>query len=144
MWEDARTSSHPIAIKNVTDALEILSYLDGLTYSKGISLLRMLEKIVGSEKFRSSLKDYLMIYGFEVGDLGMFYDQLLTNANGTQFMKTWLEEPNYPILNVQLNVENGDTKVIFTQSRFILFNTTNAPILDKDTQWKINIQCVLG
>jgi hypothetical protein len=59
-------------------------------------------------------------------------------------MKNWLEEQNYPLLNVNLTVENNETKVIFTQSRFIISNALNSSELDKNYRWKINIQCVLG
>ncbi|CAF1636307.1 unnamed protein product [Rotaria magnacalcarata] len=144
MWEDAKPSSHAIVVKNVTGVSEILDYLDLLTYTKGVSVLRMLEYIATRDKFRSGLQNYLMINAFDVGDLNMFYDQLLNNTNGTQFMKSWLEEPNYPLLHVQLNVENGDTKLTFTQSRFILSNALNSSHLDKNYRWKIHIKCILG
>ncbi|CAF3811776.1 unnamed protein product [Rotaria sp. Silwood1] len=144
MWDDAKPSSHPIIVKNATSVDEIMSYLDLLAYSKGVSLLRMLEKIVGFEKFRSNIRDYLINNAFSVGDLNMFYDTLLTNTNGTEFMKTWLNEMNYPLLNVDLNVENGQTKLVFTQSRFIISNALNSLNLNQNYRWKINIKCVLG
>ncbi|CAF1247472.1 unnamed protein product [Rotaria sordida] len=145
MWDDAKPSSHAIVIENLTNVPEIMSYLDAITYSKGISLMRMLEKIVGPEKYRTNLQDYLLINAFDVGNLNMFYDGLLINiTNGTEFMKTWLNEVNYPLLNVNLNVENGDTKLVFTQSRFIISNALNSSNLNKNYRWKINIECVLG
>ena len=145
MWDDAKPSSHAIVVQNVTSPAEITSLFDSITYSKGASILRMLEKIVGSEKFRTNLQDYLTINAFGVADLNMFYDKLLTNiTNGTEFMKTWLNEMNYPLLNVNLTVENGETKIVFTQSRFIISNALNTSGLDQNYRWKINIKCVLG
>src|SRR5579871_3125408 len=98
MWEDAKPSSHPVVVKNITGVLEILSYLDAITYYKGSSILRMLEKIVGADQFRTSLQNYLKSYAFNVGNLNMFYNDLFTNINGTgtEFIKTWLDEINYP------------------------------------------------
>jgi len=144
MWDDAKPSSHPIVVRNVTSAAEITSLFDSITYSKGASILRMLEKIVGSNKFRESLQNYLRINAFNVGNPNTFYNGLFVNISGEEFMKNWLEEQNYPLLNVNLTVENNETKVIFTQSRFIISNALNSSELDENYRWKINIQCVLG
>jgi glutamyl aminopeptidase len=144
MWDDAKPSSHPIVVKNVTSTAEITSLFDSITYSKGASILRMLEKIVGSDTFRNSLRDYLKINRFDVGDPTVFYNNLFTNTSGEEFMKNWLEEANYPLLNVNLTVENGETKIVFNQSRFIISNALNSSHLDKNYRWKIQVQCVLG
>jgi glutamyl aminopeptidase len=144
MWDDAKPSSHPIIVKNVTSAAQITSLFDSITYAKGASILRMLEKIVGSDKFRLALQEYLKINAFDVGDPSVFYNKLFGNMSGEDFMKNWLEELNYPLLNVNLTVENGETKVVFTQSRFIISNALNASALDKNYRWKIHVQCVLG
>jgi aminopeptidase N len=59
-------------------------------------------------------------------------------------MKNWLEELNYPILNVYLKVETNGTSITFNQSRFIISNALDSSNLTTDYRWKINIQCVLG
>jgi glutamyl aminopeptidase len=144
MWDDAKPSSHPIIVENVTSAADITSLFDSITYSKGASILRMLEKFAGADKFRNALQEYLRINAFDVGDPSVFYNQLFTTISGEDFMKNWLKEMNYPLLNVNLTVENGETKIVFTQSRFIISDALNSSYLDKNYRWKINIQCVLG
>ena len=144
MWDDAKPSSHPIAVKNVTDAAEITSLFDSITYSKGASILRMLEKTVGADRFRDGLRDYLANNAFDVGDPTSFYNQLFATTSGEEFMKNWLDELNYPLLHVNLTVENGETRVLFTQSRFILSDALNVSLLNQDYRWKINVRCVLG
>jgi glutamyl aminopeptidase len=146
MWDDAKPSSHPIVVDNVTTAAAITSLFDSITYSKGASILRMLERIVGSEQFRTSLQDYLTSNRFDVGDPNTFYNGLFPNSSisGEDFMKSWLEEQNYPLLKVDLSVENNDTKLIFTQSRFIISNALNISHLNANYRWKINITCSAG
>ena len=144
MWHDAKPSSHSVVVKNINDVVEIIGFLDGIVYSKGVSIFRMVEQIIGSEEFRIDLQNYLLTNAFDVGNLNTLYNQFFTYINGTEFMKTWLEEPNYPLLNVSLNVENGNTKLKFTQSRFIVSDALNSSHLDKNYRWKINLQCVLG
>lgn len=144
MWDDAKPSSHPIVVQNVTSAADITSLFDSITYSKGSSILRMLEKIVGFTKFRDSLRDYLIINAFDIGNPSTFYNGLFVNISGEEFMKNWLEEQNYPLLNVKLTNENDGTNILFTQTRFIISNALNSSHLDENYRWKINIQCTLG
>jgi glutamyl aminopeptidase len=144
MWDDAKPSSHAIVVQNVTSSADITSLFDSITYSKGASILRMLEKIVGTNTFRDGLRDYLTMNAFDVGDPSIFYNKLFTNISGEEFMKNWLEELNYPILNVYLKLENNGTYVTFNQSRFIISNALDSSNLTNDYRWKISIQCVLG
>ncbi|UJR08425.1 hypothetical protein I4U23_012695 [Adineta vaga] len=144
MWDDAKPSSHPIVVQNLTDPGEITSLFDSITYSKGASILRMLELLAGTERFRNGLQEYLKLNAFSVGDPSYFYNNLFTNINGEAFIKTWLEEKNFPLVNVTLLIENGDTKVTFTQSRFIISNALDISQLNSNYRWKIKIQCILG
>ncbi len=144
MWDDAKPSSHAIVVQNVSSAAEITSLFDSITYSKGASILRMLEKIVGSDTFRDGLRDYLTLNAFDVGDPSDFYNKLFTNISGEEFMKNWLEELNYPILTVHLKVDTNGTLITFNQSRFIISNAFDLSNLTSDYRWKISIQCVLG
>ncbi|UJR37822.1 hypothetical protein I4U23_030512 [Adineta vaga] len=143
MWDDAKPSSHAIVVRNVTSSSEITSLFDSITYSKGASVLRMLEKIVGSDTFRDGLRDYLNSNAFNVGDPTIFYNKLFKNISGEEFMKNWLEESNFPILNVHLHVNDSGTYVTFNQSRFIISNALDSSNLTSDYRWKINIQCIL-
>ena len=61
-----------LSLQNVTSAADITSLFDSITYSKGASILRMLEKIVGSDTFRDGLRDYLTLNAFDVGDPSVF------------------------------------------------------------------------
>ncbi|UJR17738.1 hypothetical protein I4U23_004636 [Adineta vaga] len=145
MWDDAKPYSHSIVVENATSISEILSYLDGLAYSKGISLMRMLNKIVGEEVFRENLQEYLRSNAFNVGDLNRFFNRTLNNrTNGKEFMKSWLNEMNYPLVNIDLTNEDKSTKLSFTQSRFILSDIFDISNLNKNYRWKINLDCILG
>jgi aminopeptidase N len=144
MWTDARPSSHPIVVPNITDVVQITSLFDSITYAKGSSILRMLELTAGSDRFADALREYILINAFDVGDPTVFYNKLFPNNTGEAYMKSWLQEMNYPLLNVKLTLDNGDTKVFFTQSRFILSDALNVSQLNPNYRWEIHITCVLG
>ncbi|CAF3616264.1 unnamed protein product [Adineta steineri] len=144
MWDDAKPSSHAIVVQNVTSPSDITSLFDSITYSKGASILRMLEKTVGSDIFRDGLREYLTLNAFDVGDPTIFYNKLFANISGEEYMKNWLQEPNFPILNVNLKADDNGTYVTFNQSRFIISNALDSSNLTSNYRWKINLRCVLG
>lgn len=55
---DSSKSTHPMSY-NVTTPREIQSIFDTITYAKGGSVLRMIEKTYGTEVFNDALSDYL-------------------------------------------------------------------------------------
>jgi aminopeptidase N len=55
MYDDGFESSQPVYV-NVTDPAQISSLFSSITYSKGSSLLFMLESTVGSQNFRDGLR----------------------------------------------------------------------------------------
>ena len=144
MWDDAKPSSHPIVVKNVTSAAEITSLFDSITYSKGASILRMLELRVKSPKFQENLQKYLTANKFSVGDPNTFYNDLFNDTSGEDFMRNWLEEQNFPLLKVNLSIEDNGTQIIFTQSRFIISDVLNTSSLNETYLWKIFTNCELG
>ncbi|GBP17198.1 Glutamyl aminopeptidase [Eumeta japonica] len=55
---DATLASHPI-VQTVENPNQITELFDSITYSKGASVIRMLEDLVGAEKFRLATTNYL-------------------------------------------------------------------------------------
>ena len=55
---DALDSSHPI-IQEVNNPDQITEIFDTISYSKGSSVLRMLEYAIGSDLFREGIIDYI-------------------------------------------------------------------------------------
>lgn len=55
---DATVASHPI-VQTVSNPDQITSIFDTITYSKGSSLIRMLEDFVGEDVFKASVTAYL-------------------------------------------------------------------------------------
>lgn len=144
MWDDAKPSSHPIVVQNVSSASAITSLFDSITYSKGASILRMLEKIAGSDRFQQGLREYLRENAFAAGDPTSFYNALFPDRAGAEFVRNWLEEQNYPLLTVKVTLENDSTTIHFSQSRFIISDALDPSGLDPNYRWKIPVLCNLG
>lgn len=101
---DAKRSSHRIEVPLQGDNVEqeITQLFDGITYSKGAAVLRMLAQMLGQNTFLEGVTLYLKshLYGSTVtNDLW----RGLTTASGvnvSQIMRAWVQEQGFPVLFV--------------------------------------------
>ena len=103
---DGMEESHPVQV-DVRDPHEINEIFDAISYTKGGSLIRMLEGYLGEEVFREGLSDYLKRHSY-----GNARTQDLWNALGRKagqdvrsIMESWTLKKGYPV--VSLNAEKG-------------------------------------
>nr|XP_056711294.1 glutamyl aminopeptidase [Euleptes europaea] len=118
--EDSLLSSHSIVV-NVNSPAEITSVFDGISYSKGASILRMLQDWISPENFKTGCQQYLTNYHFKNAKTDDFW-RALEAASGKQVkevMDTWTRQMGYPVLNVDSNLK-------ITQKRFLLDPKANA------------------
>ena len=99
--------THPVEIPCVNPDL-IYSYFDDISYLKGASLLRMLENLMGEEKFNEAMQGYLR--RFRDGSV-VSRDFFQTIGEYCEFpvqdiMETWTQQPGYPLVTV--NRVNGN------------------------------------
>ncbi|CAF4398075.1 unnamed protein product, partial [Rotaria magnacalcarata] len=92
-----------VSNKNLATNEEILDYLSISVYNKGASLLRLLEHIVGDDVFQSAVSQVVSISDTS-NILSTFYsnfnfnEALNTTVTAEEFLRSWLEEKNYPIV----------------------------------------------
>ncbi|KAM9477702.1 glutamyl aminopeptidase [Clarias gariepinus] len=115
--DDALLTSHPIIV-DVSTPSEITSVFDAISYSKGASILRMLEDWMGREKFRDGCRNYLKAFTFHNAKTSDFW-----NAQSEVFgisianvMDTWTKQMGYPVLSLT----NTTTEAKLTRKRFLL------------------------
>jgi aminopeptidase N len=63
MRVDARAGTHPI-IQPIVDVLQANEAFDTITYSKGQSVIRMLENYVGEDAFRAGVRAYIKAHAY--------------------------------------------------------------------------------
>ena len=115
---DATLNSHPIVIP-VESPDQITEIFDAISYSKGASVLRMLENFMGDESFRLGIHNFLEKFKYSNAVTNDLWTELTAvsrdNLNVTRIMDTWTRQMGYPVLNVQ-EVKDGRYKL--TQSRY--------------------------
>ncbi|XP_037846838.2 glutamyl aminopeptidase [Chlorocebus sabaeus] len=134
--DDSLMSSHPIVV-TVTTPDEITSVFDGISYSKGASILRMLEDWIKPENFQKGCQMYLEKYQFKNAKTSDFWAALeeASRLPVKEVMDTWTRQMGYPVLNV-----NGGKNI--TQKRFLLDSRANPsqPPSDLGYTWNIPVK----
>ncbi|XP_023678004.2 glutamyl aminopeptidase-like isoform X2 [Paramormyrops kingsleyae] len=117
MVSDALVSSHAI-ITNVSTPAEITAVFDGISYSKGASILRMLEDLLGGEMFQIGCQKYLKDFQFRNAKTSDFWRSLAAVSGFPieEIMDTWTKQMGYPLLDVS----TLGMQVRLTQRRLLL------------------------
>lgn len=112
--DDSLMSSHPVVVTVSTPA-EITSVFDGISYSKGASILRMLQDWITPEKFQKGCQIYLEKFKFKNAKTSDFWESLeeASNQPVKEVMDTWTSQMGYPVVTV-----SGRQNI--TQKRFLL------------------------
>src|SRR6476646_7329732 len=105
---------------------------DILTYQKGGSVLRMLERWLGADAFRAGVRAYLDRYQLANTETTDLWDSLesATDAPVRRIMDSWIFQPGFPILTAR--ADGGE--VTITQERFQYEGA------DTDTRWAIPVR----
>ncbi len=117
---DGLKNSHPIE-QEVKNPAEVSQLFDAISYSKGGSVIRMLENFLGPEVFRGGLYRYLK--GHEYGnartqDLWAALEEE-SGLPVTSIMDSWVKQTGYPVLEVQADRRGDGVQVSLTQERFV-------------------------
>jgi len=106
--QDQLPTTHPISADIVdTDALRL--HFDGITYSKGASVLRQLTAWVGTEAFDTGLRDYFARHAFDNADLDDFL-VALEKSSGRElgdWAEEWLRTAGVNTMHADFTITDG-------------------------------------
>lgn len=144
MEEDSDLSSHAISF-DVSHSNDIRRIFDPISYSKGASIIRMMQSFLGEETFKEALKNYLKYFQYKnavhddlwnvMTEFGHKYNTLPADLTVKEIMDTWTIQAGYPILTVSRNGTNID----ISQQRYLYPNGANTSDAQK---WHIPITYV--
>lgn len=114
---------------------DIYNAFDGMTYSKGSRVLRMIESWIGADAFKQGVRAFIKA---NANSTATTKDLLveLDKASGkpvSEVISTFLDQPGVPKIKVATSCVQGKTKVDVTQSRYIPKGMT----LPKTSPWKV-------
>jgi puromycin-sensitive aminopeptidase len=108
---NTRTVEYPVHTPEDADGM-----FDVLTYQKGGSVLRMLERWLGADAFRAGVRAYLDRYRLANTETTDLWDSLeeATGQPVRKIMDTWIFQPGFPLVTPH---RDGD-RVTLSQQRF--------------------------
>ena len=117
---DGLRNSHPIE-QEVKNPAEVSQLFDAISYSKGGSVIRMLEQFLGPEVFQGGLYRYLK--GHEYGN-ARTHDlwAALEEESGlpvTSIMDSWVLQTGYPVIRVEAARKADEVEISLSQERFV-------------------------
>lgn len=132
---DARRASHPLEIALAgAPAGAIGQVFDAISYSKGASVLRMLEALIGHDAFVHGLRLYLARHTYATARTCDLWAAMrdASHVDVPAFMHSWVHRPGFPVLIVQ---HAGAGRFTVTQRRFLA--TGDATREEDETIWHI-------
>lgn len=129
MIMDGKLSTHPINVK-VESAGEISSIFDAISYHKGGSVIHMLSKYLGENRFKEGLRKYIKKYKYkntETKDLWRELDE--SDGKITEAMDKWINTAGFP----KISVDVEEDKFLLRQTRYLPAADTKETEETKDT-----------
>lgn len=120
METDALYASRPIYAKvnNPEDAEQMF---DEITYEKGASVLRMLERYVGEDVYKKGIQNYISKFKYKNATTDDLWNSIEEASNKpiSKIMKEWVYTAGYPLVEVELK---GAEDIKLSQKPFRLLD----------------------
>lgn len=117
---DALESTRAIRTRVETPE-EINEVFDPIAYEKSAAVLRMVEAFVGAESFRAAVTSYVRRYSFGNAAAEDFWSEVtrVTGKPVDRIMKSYVDQPGFPVLQVQLQCKAREGSLDVHQEKFI-------------------------
>ncbi|XP_058467780.1 membrane alanyl aminopeptidase-like [Malaya genurostris] len=117
MQMDSLESTHPMTHDVYTPA-QVSNIFDSISYNKGAVVLRMVEHILSTGRFKAGLAAYIKERAFKTTRPENLFAALNMQGNPTigSFMKPWTVQAGYPLVSVIQTTDGFSVK----QKRFLL------------------------
>ena len=114
---------------------DIYNAFDGMTYSKGARVLRMIEAWIGAKPFQQGVRAFIKANANATATTKDLLTQL-DRASGepvSEVISTFLDQPGVPQIKVATRCEQGATTVDLSQTRYVPQGMT----LPETSTWKV-------
>ncbi len=116
---DALSQTHPIYTR-VRSPEEATENFDLITYEKGASVVRMIERYLGAETFRAGVRSYIRSHR-EANTVASDLWGALSEASGQEvepIVRAWIEQPGFPLLRIRRQPGEKGDRLVLRQERF--------------------------
>ena len=139
MTLDARATTHPIQ-QPVVEESEAIDAFDAITYSKGQSILRMIENWLGDAAFRAGIQGYMQRHAYSNTTTADLWNALESTSGKSvrSLAAGWTEQPGFPVVKADAVCVDGTTRITLAQERFTIHQAAPPPL-----KWSIPVMLAL-
>ena len=129
MGQDAFVSTHPI-IHHVATVEEASQAFDGITYSKGEAVIRMLEGYAGTDPWREGVRAYIARHAHGNTTTDDLWREIERTSGKpiTQIAHEFTLQPGIPLIKASAACANGMTTLTLAQDEFTKDRPGKAPL----------------
>jgi puromycin-sensitive aminopeptidase len=133
---DGLVNTHPI-YTSVDTPDEATENFDAITYEKGASVVRMIERWLGAPTFRRGVRRYIRQHreaNAQAADLW----SALEEASGERIapvVRAWIERPGFPMVSARRSDRNGRASLELAQERY--FASPRGQEEERKARWPI-------
>jgi len=131
MRVDSRAGTHPI-VQPIHDVLQANEAFDTITYSKGMSVIRMLENYVGDDAWRAGMRTYVQKYAYANAVTDDLWAEIEKSSTVpvTEIAHDFTLQEGVPLIRVAALPH----AISLTQDRFAVDDSGKAP-----TAWRVPV-----
>ena len=136
---DGLKNSHPIE-QEVANPAEVSQLFDAISYSKGGSVLRMLEHFLTPRVFRIGLNTYLTRHSYQNARTTDLWTALEESSGQpvNSIMSSWTGQTGYPVLDVAATNTESGLSLEVRQERFVFDSVLGEGAGDDEEQvWPV-------
>jgi len=132
---DSLQSSHRIEV-DVINPNDISEIFDAISYSKGASIIRMIEQYLGDEIFRKGLRYYLKKFRYGSASTDDLWDCLekVSRKPVRKIMNTWTRQVGFPLVSASVKKD----KMNLAQEKFLYLRKKSRDL------WRIPVAACLN
>jgi len=125
MRTDALVSAQPLRAPVRTREEITGSFENSITYSKGATVLGMMEGWVGPEKFRGLLRGYLTRHSWKNATTEDLLEAVAAGAGpeAKRVFESFVVQPGVPLLTSKVSCEEGKPRLSLSQERWVAAST---------------------
>jgi aminopeptidase 2 len=143
---DSMRSSHPVEVLANTPA-EIAQIFDAISYSKGASVIRMLNDYLGKDVFAEGIRKYLKKHLYSNATTMDLWDSLgeVSGQDVGAMMSAWIQKVGFPVLRVEKEEfipATGEMTLWLSQERFLSSGDLSDEERHTSPIWQIPISVV--
>ncbi len=133
---DSLRNTHPIYVK-VEKPDEATENFDAITYEKGASVVRMLERWLGPATFRRGVRRYIRRHRESNARAADLWNALEEAAGRpvAPVVRAWITKPGFPLVNARRSEQNGRAFLEVSQERY--FANPREKAAARRTRWPI-------